>query len=261
MTHTAPNDDETGLGIATESSGQHERRAHYRVDAQGLQAQICVGPRRFEALALDASAGGVSVAIARSTHHALVRRQPVTVILTSPELEKSVSLACTVVRRRPGPNDTMWYALGFDDNDPLNSVDSQGLRQLLNRRVSHRVRPRRPVEAEIALAPPDLFWRSFSAGLLLDVSVVGVGLLVPRTIRSRYDDAQRLAIRFELPGGSETTEVIGDLVYRDSYGPGVRFGLRIDYRATRSALQIRNHLRDYVMRRLYEDAWRHKHQG
>lgn len=245
-------------GKAQATNRHLERRAQYRVDADGLRAQVCVGPRRLEALALDASAGGVSVAIDRGSHQALVRRQPVIVVLTSPELEKSIALPCTVVRRRPGPNDTMWYALGFDEDDPLNRVGSHGLRQLLNRRVSHRVRPRRPVEAEITTAPTDLFWRSFSTGLLLDVSVVGVGLLVPRTIRSRYDDSKTLAVRFELPGGSETTEIKGDLIYQDAYGPGVRFGLRIDYRSTRGALQIRNHLRDYVMRRLYEDAWQKK---
>ncbi len=230
-----------------------ERRHHYRVDAQGFSVDLRTDRGTVAALAVDASAGGMAVAVSRSRDLQLQRSDRVVVVLVHEDIPP-VELPCIVVRHHPTGHDTATYGLRFLDRAPLEHLPAS-LRSALNRRVSWRVFPRRPVEVEVAQAPAEAYWRSSSTGSLLDVSQVGVGLLLPATLASRFEPRSRVALRFDLPGADATTELTADCVYDCPFADGVRFGARIDYVDQITAGRARTQLREYVMRRLYEDAW------
>lgn len=231
-----------------------ERRRHYRVEAQDLVVSLHSREGILSATAMDASAGGIAIAVARAGHRLFSRADRVTLVL-QPRRAPAVEIPCMVARQHGGGTDSVWYGLRFIDRSVLATLP-QELREVLNRRAAWRVRPRRPVEVELTAAPGDAYWRSSSTGRLIDASQVGLGIVLPTTLASRFEDLPRMAVRLDLPGCEETTAMSAAIVYRSPFASGTRMGLRIDYVESISSSRARTQLRDFVMRRMYEDAWR-----
>ena len=219
-----------------------ERREHYRVAPfpgdRRLHASLeAEGGEAFEVEIVDLTRKGIAVRVKSCEESALEPRQAISLHLCDDRGFDIPDIPCEVrsIVRTPGFER---YGLRFR-TDSLEEIVPSHLLPRFNRRVARRIKPMESVEVE--LERPD--GRRVS-GQIRDLSWSGLGMAVPALLEdSEIDRAQRVEVRFRLPGISQSFRIQGhverDLLVDSSVCYGIRFDAHAsdDFAAQQSALK------------------------
>jgi c-di-GMP-binding flagellar brake protein YcgR len=133
------------------------------------------------------------------------------------------------------------YRFRFGDQD------AEALNVLFKRRASVRVRSDENVTIEARATESD--HATSAVCTLRDVSSSGLSLSVGASDAAELVRAERLQLRFQLPGDPELFDVAARVRYRELAEDGVRYGLEIERSEVAGKSRVIERIDAYVERR------------
>lgn len=205
---------------------QSENRKHYRAQPDPklqLHATVkAVSGVTWQGPVMDASIGGISVLFPDDAAPCLPIGEEVTIALHTVEDERGMEVPSQLVHWHQSENGPL-FGFRFDDL-LLEEKMSRKLLRLFNRRAAFRIAPDPRTEVLVRLYSPADPENTVTARLL-DISVLGLGILVEKWVERFLFPLDVIACECDLPGPT-AVRVVAETMDRRLKETRIVYGLR-----------------------------------
>ncbi len=184
------------------------RRAHSRVQVPEGTLQARMDGRRGEVAGpiVNASAGGIHVAFPSRPNPVAALGTDITLELFGPALPEPVKIK-VIVCHRMEREDGVYYGFQLHDPSVLGGAIPRDLFPVFNRRVEQRVDAEKPLDIPILLSTYGTDGHHTAAARVLDLSTVGVAVLVDASTEWMFATTRYVTAAIQLTSLSRSPPV------------------------------------------------------
>jgi hypothetical protein len=176
----------------------------------------------------------------------------ITLVFSSPGLEKSLELPAKVVSRSENAGGRL-YGVRFTNTAQL----PLPLYALMTRRSDYRVKPapREKVSIRVRAAPAKV-QRQYVPGQMEDISASGVGICLNHDCETELASCEQIHIEIALPAGRATLQLVGRIKNRRLKDDKLVYGVEFDRERSEGFAEHEKAIHEYVAARLQDEVRR-----